>query len=88
MFPKSLYRTSHPKIISYSPDGKGRDNYIGFNSGGLKSSLGYSSYRSSPTFKVGAFRNPSPTKNLAPFKYNSDGSGRDFYIAFNSGGMH
>ena len=30
---------------------------------------------------------PAPQKSASSFKYISDGTGRDFYITFNSGGL-
>ena len=34
---QELYRSYIPKYPSYSPDGMGRDTYIHFNNGGMRS---------------------------------------------------
>ena len=83
----SLYRTFRPSFTAYNSNGEGRDIYIQYNNGGFwkmdilpgqninKNSTG-SNYR---------FR--SLNHRAAPFKYLSDGSGRDSYISCNDGGL-
>lgn len=84
----SLYRSYSPRMSHYEPDGQGRDTYINNNNGGfwtqgvkppVQSSLGPISNK----YKVRI-----TGKNVAPFKYHSDGSGRDSYVLFNSGGLN
>jgi len=84
----SLYNTFSTKYTHYVPDGNGRDKYIIQNNGGMC----IESKR--PTFTTSMYSKalpnqmmPAPQKAATSFKYLSDGSGRDFYITFNSGGL-
>ncbi|CAG9315294.1 unnamed protein product [Blepharisma stoltei] len=86
----SLYRTFMPKYTHYSNDGNGRDKYISVNNGGFinsgpSSPSGFKSSNPSPNRR---FFSPAPRLASPVFKYHSDGSGRDFYIARDSGGLH
>lgn len=75
-----LYRTFSPKYTHYAPDGCGRDNFIIINNGGLLRG-GVKALKKSEDFglsKKVEYR--SLKKNVAPFKYRSDGSGRDSYV--------
>ena len=83
-----LYRTFYPKYAHYMSDGQGRDSYI------LKHNGGMCSEGSRPYFETTQYTKekpsvmgPSPLKDATSFKYTSDGSGRDFYITYNSGGL-
>lgn len=68
-----------PKLMNYSPDGRGRDTYISFNNGGIfrksvkvaEKKQGYASQFFPP------LRSNSIGK---PFRYHGDGTGRDSYI--------
>lgn len=84
----SLYTSFRTKYTHYIPDGQGRDKYIIQNNGGLCSEA------QRPVFSSNMFhRGPAnkmamaSQKQATSFKYVSDGSGRDFYITFNSGGL-
>ncbi|CAI2365958.1 unnamed protein product [Moneuplotes crassus] len=78
----------YPKYTHYGSDGQGRDSYILKNNGGLCSEP------TRPVFKTTMYSKefpntvaPPPQKGATSFKYISDGSGRDFYITHNSGGL-
>ena len=69
-------------------DGQGRDTYILKHNGGLWNEA------VRPFFESGMYvrekpsvMGPAPLKEATSFKYFSDGSGRDFYITYNSGGL-
>lgn len=84
----SLYRTFSPSFNAYTRDGDGRDGYIGYNNGGfwnLRIPPGTSFESTYPASTRYRFR--SINRQVAPFKYYSDGSGRDSYILINSGGL-
>lgn len=84
----SLYRTFAPTFNAYSPDGEGRDTYIGYNNGGFWNNRippGTPFESSTPASTRYRFRGIA--RQTAPFKYYSDGSGRDSYILLNSGGL-
>lgn len=83
-----LYRTFYPKYAHYMSDGMGRDTYI------LKHNGGMCNEGSRPLFETTMYNKerpsgmpPAPLKDATSFKYVSDGSGRDFYITYNSGGL-
>lgn len=84
----TLERTFNPKLTRYSPDGKGRDRYIAFDNGGLlPGSLPRLSSKPRavfPHFQPARVSRPEATVHT----YISDGSGRDYYITVNSGGLH
>ncbi|CAG9312641.1 unnamed protein product [Blepharisma stoltei] len=86
---QSLYRTFMPKIIHYSNDGSGRDNYISTINGGLRKL----SVKPDILERKGIIlqrkhnRRSSASPLATSFRYYSDGSGRDFYITQNSGGL-
>jgi hypothetical protein len=73
--------------VLYSTDGLGRDTYISFNNGGFwKDNIkNISMPEKFDNKKQAAFK--SLGKSVAPFKYYSDGSGRDSYIIYHSGGL-
>lgn len=84
---RSLGRTIKSNFAFYETDGLGRDGYISYNNGGfwkdnLKDAINKPRY-DFPRFNH--FR--SLTRFPAPFKYYSDGSGRDTYIIYNEGGL-
>jgi len=75
-----------PKWAIYTPDGKGRDEYIRFDNGGLHSKI--YKLKTKPNYDI--FDNKkyyNTKKNLASFKYHSDGTGRDSYVVHESGGL-
>jgi hypothetical protein len=81
----SLYRTSRTNFNKYIPDGLGRDKYISYNNGGHWQSTQYS-ISPKESFEYSKYNNFHSLFHLAaPFKYRSDGSGRDSYILFDNG---
>jgi hypothetical protein len=83
----SLYRSFSPRMTLYNTDGNGRDTYINYNNGGfwvqgVKRPMGQKVKQVSEKYKI-----KYGGKNVAPFKYYSDGSGRDSYVIWESGGL-
>lgn len=75
-----------PKYSKYSPDGFGRDNYIIYNNGGFLDKL--DKVKIPENYEViSKTRYFNVKKNLAPFKYHSDGTGRDTYVLYEHGGL-
>lgn len=83
----SLYRSYSPRMSHYEADGQGRDTYIKNNNGGFWTQGIKPPCQPSLPFYSDRYRIKITGKNVAPFKYNSDGSGRDSYVIFNSGGL-
>lgn len=84
----SLYRTFSPTFNAYTRDGDGRDGYIGYNNGGFWNTRIPPGTSFESTFPESTrYRLRSINRQVAPFKYYSDGSGRDSYILINSGGL-
>ncbi len=83
----SYSQNKAPRMVQYSTDGLGRDTYISHNNGG------YWPENTKQIYIVDKFDVPkhkytgSLKKNVAPFKYYSDGSGRDSYVIHESGGL-
>ena len=83
----SLIRTARPRFNLYTTDGLGRDTYISMNNGGfwtknikeIKYTPNYPVYHNENYHSLG--------HSAAPFRYYSDGSGRDTYVLQNSGGL-
>lgn len=75
-----------PKYIRFFSDGFGRDTYITYNNGGFLGKL--DKVKSADKYNVVSnIRYFNTKKNIAPLKYRSDGTGRDNYILFESGGL-
>ena len=73
-----------PKTVFYSVDGTGRDTYINLNSGGFFAPIYVQSYeRGAYPSCIKQFYKP-PTMDGKKLQYQSDGSGRDSYIAFDN----
>ena len=85
---QSNYPAFYPKYTHYMSDGEGRDTYILKHNGGLwnEAERPIAQSRFYPKEKVRVVI-PAPRKDAVSFKYISDGSGRDFYITHNSGGL-
>ena len=83
----SLYRTFRPSFNAYNSNGEGRDIYIQYNNGGFwkMDILPGQNISQSPAQSNYRFR--SLHHRAAPFKYRTDGSGRDSYISCNDGGL-
>ena len=83
----SLYRTFRPNFKSYHSNGDGRDNYIQYNNGGF-----WNINPNPPSFDISNknihfHKNYSSSIRTPPFKYRSNGNGRDSYIIYNNGGL-
>lgn len=73
------YRTFSPKVLHYQPDGRGRDGYVAWDSGGLLHAA--LTHRGSSTPKTNAYLSPARVRmDAKALKYHSDGTGRDRYI--------
>ena len=79
-----LWRTARLGMVTYQPDGKGRDKYIKYNNGGF--------WDTGETFEIKKdYERPkynnfhSLYHQAAPFKYYSNGKTRDSYILFDTG---
>jgi hypothetical protein len=48
-----INRTYHPKFVTYTGDGNGRDAYIINNNGGLNALRDYRGHRKSTSFSLG-----------------------------------
>ena len=88
----SLNRTFAPSMVNYFSDGFGRDTYINYDNGGFlnkgtKIYKGLNRFDKSSEFLPPASNFKSMNLNTAPFRYYSDGSGRDKYILHESGGL-
>src|SRR5690349_21670965 len=84
----SLYRSYSPKMSQYFTDGQGRDTYINYNNGGFWSrGVKLYPHQTGQAEVSSRYHFKSVPKYVAPFKYLSDGSGRDGYVIFNSGGL-
>jgi hypothetical protein len=75
-----------PKYTQYSPDGFGRDFYIIYNNGGLLDKLNKVKIKDNYDV-ISTVRYFNTKRNVAPFKYRSDGSGRDTYVLHEHGGL-
>ena len=76
----------NPRYTKYTGDGIGRDKYIIFNNGALLDKI--SKIKIQDNFHtLSNTRYYNLQKNVAPLKYISDGSGRDSYVLFESGGL-
>jgi hypothetical protein len=75
-----------PKYTHYSVNGYGRDTYINYNNGGFLNKLEDINLKDNyNTFSINKYYNTK--KNIPPFKYRSDGTGRDKYILHEHGGL-
>lgn len=84
----SLYRTVRPRFMLYSPDGNGRDTYISYNNGGFwNKGISPKNERATSLEHGHKYVTRSHGMHVAPFKYYSDGLGRDSYILYQSGGL-
>lgn len=84
----TLYRTFSPTLNAYEHDGSGRDSYISYNCGGYwKTRIPPGTPLESSGGLCTRYRWRCPSHDVAPFRYYSDGSGRDSYILINSGGL-
>jgi hypothetical protein len=79
-----LWRTARLGMVTYQPDGLGRDKYIKYNNGGF--------WDTGEKFEVKKeYERPKYSNfhslyhQAAPFKYYSNGKTRDSYILFNTG---
>lgn len=80
---ESLHRCFHPKHTSYPADGSGRDNYIGFDDGGLVPRplpLQRASHAHFTFSRTQPLLTPAPKLEPGTHRYAADGSGRDYYV--------
>jgi hypothetical protein len=83
----SLYRTFRPSFNAYNSNGEGRDIYIQYNNGGFWKMDILPGQNITKYSNQSNYRFRSLNHRAAPFKYQTDGSGRDSYISFNNGGL-
>jgi hypothetical protein len=83
----SLYRTFRPNFNAYNSNGEGRDIYIQYNNGGFWKMDILPGQNINQYSRGSNYRFRSLNHRAAPFKYLSDGSGRDSYISCNDGGL-
>ena len=77
-----INRTYHPKYVTYTGDGSGKDHYVVFNNGGLHGLRDYSPSKLKG-FSLGPYathKGVTPIKDPMSVDYVPDGSGRDLYI--------
>ncbi len=75
-----------PKYTTYGPDGFGRDKYIIYNNGGFLDKLNKITITEKYEYPS-SIRYFNTKRNVAPFKYRSDGSGRDTYVLHEHAGL-
>jgi len=79
----TIDRTYHPKYVTYTGDGTGRDGYVVFTNGGLEETRTYKG-ATKTTFDTGMRRQSdhraAPRKESSAMDYIPDGTGRDTYI--------
>ena len=90
-------RTFDPKVNRYQGDGSGRDTYVTYSNGGFIADSGVPSSSPFTGFQIKGgnpkfFTNhtkarPNAHKDAVPFRYFSDGSGRDSYVSSDNGGL-
>lgn len=79
----TLWRTERPRFQLYMSDGYGRDRYIGYNNGGFWKNNEYT-IQKKPDLDYARYTNFHTLYHQAsPFKYYSDGTGRDQYVFAN-----
>lgn len=84
----NFYSSALPMYKQYISDGGGRDSYITISNGGFIKTL-----PKADIFDRKASSSPRKLKQASPNKaatcvyYHSDGSGRDYYITHNNGGL-
>jgi hypothetical protein len=83
----SYYRTEALKTSHYFCNGEGRDTYIHVNNGGVERNTYPYKFPDDGRSNKRYFYAGSPNLGAKPVKYNTNGSGRDTYIAFNHGGL-
>ena len=89
----SMQRTFYPKHTTYFGDGRGRDQQIIVNNGGLEKlerivgHHGFHQRRYNLNTKYSTSSRSSPKREATTFYYTSDGSGRDSYVLQDNGGL-
>ena len=83
-----FYSTFMPKYKQYLSDGQGRDTYITIDyGGGIKTIPKPDILERKNTTSPHKYSPPFPRKEPMPVYYHSDGSGRDYYITCDNGGL-
>lgn len=86
LFQKNKNSMPIPKYSNYQNDGFGRDSYIKLDNGGFLNKL--NKVKLIENFdKNSTIRYYNTKRNVAPFKYRSDGTGRDNYVLHEHGGL-
>lgn len=86
MFQSTKNANPIPKYVNYYNDGYGRDTYVKLDNGGFLSKI--YKVKSVEKYDHNSMNRYYNTKrNIAPFKYRSDGSGRDNYVLHEHGGL-
>jgi hypothetical protein len=86
LFNKTKNYTPIPKYVNYYNDGFGRDTYVKLDNGGFLSKI--CKVKSVDKYELNSINRYYNTKrNVAPFKYRSDGTGRDNYVLHEHGGL-
>lgn len=84
----NFYSSLVPMYKQYISDGGGRDSYITFESGGfIKTVPKADIFDRKATSSPRKFKQPVAKKDPTCVYYHSDGSGRDYYITHNNGGL-
>ena len=86
----SLYRTFSPDINTYHQLGNGRDSYISYNNGGfwnidLKPKSEYQNNYYLSRSNSSKYKIKFSTRKPVPFRFRSEGKGRDGYIIYACG---
>ena len=83
-----FYSSLPPIYKQYISDGSGRDSYITLESGGfIKTVPKGEAFARKASSSPRKFSPPFPRIEPSSVYYHSDGSGRDFYITHNNGGL-
>ena len=83
-----FYSTLLPKYKQYQSDGQGRDTYICIDFGGsIKTVPKPDIFERKSTSSPRKYSPNTGKKAPMPIFYHSDGSGRDYYITCNNGGL-
>ena len=87
-----MHRMAKGNYANYITDNQGRDKYISYDNGGFWPNVTVFSfakkYEPNTTFYSNVRHRPLSTSKKAPnFRYYSDGTGRDSYVYYNSGGL-
>ena len=84
---KSQFALKNQGLVHYTTNGGGRDSYIYLDNGGFTTMHSPTKWPKSTQFLPQKnTQKPNPVMEAKNIFYKPDGSGRDRYIALNSGG--